>query len=64
MIFGDNQFRSKYTSSTQSVSKTVSIGLTTLAHMLNGYDICFNTANYQFSLFQVSDIDCISVVYF
>ncbi len=30
----------------KSFNKPVSIGFTTLAYMLNGYQICLNTTNY------------------
>ncbi len=48
VIIGDNQSISKHISHTNFFNIPVSIGLTTLAHMLNGYEICLNTSNYLF----------------
>ncbi len=48
VIFGDNQFMSKYTFHIQITLPPipVSIGLTIPVHMLNRYEIYLNTTNY------------------
>ncbi len=48
-------------SHTKSFNIPISIGLTTLAHALNGYEIsCLNTTNYAISVCKISDIGYIS----
>ncbi len=70
VITGDKQFMAKtHISYTNSFNIPVSIGLTTLAHMLNLYGICLNTTNHM--IFNMRDfryllctsiLDCFSHV--
>ncbi len=58
-IFGDNQF-----SHTKSLCIFYSIGLTTLAQILNGYDICLALSNCQDSRCQIlAVILCLELVW-
>ncbi len=45
VILGDNQFVSRHILHTKSFNMPVSYGLTTVAHLLNGYEVCLNTTN-------------------
>ncbi len=48
VIIGNNEFMSNAHFTYKIIQYTVSIGLTTLAHVLNANEISLNTRNYQF----------------